>query len=239
MIRLAITGSLGRMGQSIYRLAKSDNNFDIVALLERKEHPDIGKTIDGIDVTSHLEELKNADVLIDFTSPESTTKNVSFCAQNNIKIIIGTTGLAQSDIKTIENAASKTGIVFSSNMSVGVNIVFKMAEELSQRTGNNYKVRITEAHHIHKKDAPSGTAKTLANYIEKENAKKVDSIDSIREGEIIGDHDVVFESDVDTITVRHHAKTRDIFSQGSLVAAKFIINHKTGLFNMHDVLGIK
>ncbi|MDD3375606.1 MAG: 4-hydroxy-tetrahydrodipicolinate reductase [Candidatus Omnitrophica bacterium] len=239
MIRLAITGSLGRMGQSIYRLAKNDGNFDIVALLERKDHPDMGKTIDGIDVTSHLEDLKDADVLIDFTSPESTIANVSFCANNNVKIVIGTTGLTEKDISTIENAASKTGIVFSSNMSIGVNILFKMAEELSLRAGNNYKVRITEAHHVHKKDAPSGTAKTLAQYIKKVNLREIDNIDSIREGEIIGDHDVIFESDVDIIRISHHAKTRDIFSQGSLVAAKFIVEHKTGLFNMHDVLGIK
>ncbi|MDP8264269.1 MAG: 4-hydroxy-tetrahydrodipicolinate reductase [Candidatus Aceula lacicola] len=239
MIRLAITGSLGRMGQSIYRFAKEDKDFDIVALLEKKDHPDIGKVVDGIDVTSHLDDLKNADILIDFTLPESTMTNVSFCAENNIKMVIGTTGLSESGIKTIENAASKTAIVFSSNMSVGVNIVFKMAEELSSRTGSEYKVRITEAHHIHKKDAPSGTAKTLAQYVEKSNAKKVDDFNSVREGEIVGDHDVIFESDVDVITISHHAKTRDIFVQGSLVAAKFIMNHKTGLFNMHDVLGIK
>ena len=130
MIRLAIIGSLGRMGQSIYRFAKEDKDFDIVALLEKKDHPDIGKVVDGIDVTSHLDDLKNADILIDFTLPESTMTNVSFCAENNIKMVIGTTGLSESGIKTYED------VMFLK--SLGVNCVligetFMDAEDIAAK----------------------------------------------------------------------------------------------------------
>src|SRR6185503_14071195 len=118
----------------------------------------------------------------------------------------------------------------------GVNILFQMAKEVAAKTGNAYSVKIVEAHHIHKKDAPSGTAKTLAQMVQEGSGIKVTDIQSIREGEIIGDHDVVFESDSDKLTLRHHAKTRDIFAKGALVAAKFLAKKKSGLFNMQDVL---
>ncbi len=123
-------------------------------------------------------------------------------------------------------------------MSVGVNIVFGLIRRASQITGKNYDLRLTETHHVHKKDAPSGTAKTMAEIAEQFSKTKVKDIESIREGEVIGDHTISFESPVDLITIHHHAKTRDIFAEGSLVAAKFLSKKKKGLFNMQDVLGL-
>lgn len=239
MIKLAITGCCGRMGQRIYALAKNDKNFSIVALLDRSDHPDMGKVVDGLTITSDLSILKKADVLIDFTLPEPTEQNLEACLKSKTKIVIGTTGLSDLQLKKIKAAAKKVPIVQSTNMSVGVNVLFKLTKLLSEKTGSNYNVRIVEAHHIHKKDAPSGTAKTLAQVIEKAKKITVSDIQSIREGEIVGDHDVIFESDVDTITLSHHAKTRDIFAEGALVAAKFITKKKTGLYTMQDVLNLK
>ena len=239
MIKLAITGCCGRMGQRILTLAKKDKDFSVVALFEREGHPDIDKIIDGVKIASDLSLLKGADVFIDFTLPEPTERNVEACLKTKTKMVIGTTGLAKDQCKKIEKASHKIAIVQSANMSVGVNIFFKLAKLLGEKTGPNYNVRIVEAHHIHKKDAPSGTAKTLAQIIESAKGIKITDIQSIREGEIVGDHDVIFQSDVDIITIRHHAKTRDIFAEGALVAAKFVSKKKSGLYDTQDVLGLK
>jgi 4-hydroxy-tetrahydrodipicolinate reductase len=123
-------------------------------------------------------------------------------------------------------------------MSVGVNLVFALIKRTAQVTGKNYAMTLTETHHVHKKDAPSGTAKTMAEVAAQFSKAKVKNIESLREGEVIGDHTIYFESPVDLISIHHHAKTRDIFAEGSLVAAKFLGKKKTGLFNMQDVLGL-
>ena len=154
-------------------------------------------------------------------------------------MVIGTTGLNKAQIAQIKKASSKIGIVFSSNMSVGVNLVFGLIRQAAKITGKDYGITLTETHHIHKKDAPSGTAKTMAEVAQQHSKSKVKDIASIREGEVIGDHTIFFESPVDLISIHHHAKTRDIFAEGSLVAAKFLSKKKKGLFNMQDVLGVK
>jgi len=154
-------------------------------------------------------------------------------------MVIGTTGLTKAQITQIKKASSKIAIVFSSNMSVGVNLVFGLIRQAAQITGKGYSIALSETHHVHKKDAPSGTAKTMAEIAQTHAKAKVVDIASIREGEVIGDHTINFESPVDKISIAHHAKTRDIFAEGSLVAAKFLSKKKKGLFNMQDVLGLK
>ncbi len=238
MIKLAISGCQGRMGARIVTLAQADNKFKITTLLEHANHPDLNKEINGVKIASNASALKGAGVLIEFTAPDATMIHLEECVKQKVKMVIGTTGLSEAQIKKIKQASRKIPIVFSSNMSVGVNLLFKLASELAAKTAGNYKVKIVEAHHVHKKDTPSGTAKTIAQVIEAASGKKVTDVESIREGEIIGNHDVTFESEVDTITIGHHAKTRDIFVQGSLVAAKFVAKKKSGLFNMQDVLGL-
>ncbi len=227
------------MGTRIAALAGADNNLKVTVLLENQGNPSIGTKVNGITVSSDASAIKDADVLIEFTSPEATLSHLAECVKQNKKMVIGTTGLSPEQIKTIEAAAKKIPIVFSSNMSVGVNLFFKVAGQVAEKTGSSYTMKIVEAHHVHKKDAPSGTAKTLAQIVEKASKNKVADIKSIREGEIIGDHDIIFESDVDTITIRHHANTRDIFAKGALVAAKFLAAKKSGLYDMLDVLGLK
>lgn len=238
MINLAISGCLGRMGQRITALARADKDFKITCLLENPSHPEINQKIEGLNIASSPEALNGSDVLIEFTSPEATLNHLEACVKHNVKMVIGTTGLTGEQKVHIERAAKKIPIVFSANMSIGVNIMFKLAAMLAQAAPSDYSVQMTEAHHIHKKDAPSGTAKTIAEIIEKNSSHKVGEIQSIREGEIVGDHKIVFESGEDVITLDHHAKNRDIFVKGALVAAKFLAHKKTGFFNMQDVLKI-
>ncbi|MDE2009397.1 MAG: 4-hydroxy-tetrahydrodipicolinate reductase [Candidatus Omnitrophica bacterium] len=239
MIKLAVSGCCGRMGQSITALALNDKDFKIWALLENPERLDTPEKICNMVVSTDARVLKGAHVLIEFTSPEATMGHVKFCQQNRINMVIGTTGLTQPQMAQIKKASSKIAIVFSSNMSVGVNLVFGLIRQTAQITGKNYTMVLSETHHVHKKDAPSGTAKTMAQIAEQHSKNKVKEIASIREGEVIGEHTITFESPVDLISIRHHAKTRDIFAQGALVAAKFLSKKKKGLFNMQDVLGLK
>ncbi len=239
MIKLGVSGCQGRMGQSIRRLALEDKAFELTTLLEHKAHPKANETVHNIAISTDNASLnKDTDVLIEFTLPEGTIENLKACVQYGVKMVIGTTGFTPEQIKAIEDASKKIPIVFASNMSVGVNILFKLTQMVAEKTGESYSINMTEAHHIHKKDAPSGTAKTLAEIAEASSGQKVENIDSIREGEIIGDHDVVFESAEDIIKISHHAKNRDIFAKGALVAAKFLANKEKGLFNMQDVLGL-
>lgn len=236
MNNLAVTGCQGRMGKRIVALAIMEGFFEISTLLEKEGCVDGNGSMNGIPISTSHTSMEGCDVMIDFTSPDGTMENLRYCKSHGINMVIGTTGFSETQEKEIAKAAETIAIVFSSNMSVGVNIMFKVVELLSQATPKSYSVHMTEAHHIHKKDAPSGTAKTLATCVKSVSPKEVYHIESIREGEIVGDHELTFESEEDTITIKHHAKNRDIFARGALVAAKFLMNEDTGLFSMRDVL---
>ncbi|MFC1754877.1 4-hydroxy-tetrahydrodipicolinate reductase [Thermoproteota archaeon] len=239
MIKLAISGCCGKMGARILNFALEDKNFQVTCLLERKGHDSIGKKSAGLEITDDIEKIRDSDILIEFTSPESTVIHLEVCVKNGKAIVIGTTGLSEEQLGIIKLASEKIAVVFSPNMSVGVNLLFSLLKEASRKLSNDYKVAITEAHHVHKKDAPSGTAKKLAQIIKDNGSQKVGDIKSIREGEITGDHDICFESQEDIIRLSHSAKTRDIFAKGSLVAAKFVSEKKSGLFDMQNVLNKK
>ncbi len=238
MIKLAVSGALGRMGGRITDLAFEDKDFQVTVLLERSDHPEIHRKIHNLSISKDPAALKAADVLIEFTSPQATLEHLEACGQHQVKMVVGTTGFSEDQIAEIQKASQKLPIVLSSNMSVGVNCLFQLTQEAARKLGGDYQIKIVEAHHVHKKDAPSGTAKTIAQIIEGASGRKVTDIQSIREGETIGDHKVIFESSVDTITISHQAKTRDIFAKGALLAAKFITTQKKGLFDMQDVLRI-
>ena len=239
MVKLAVSGCQGRMGQRICALSLKDKAFKLSALLEHAGRTDVPQKAHGVKIAFDSSALKGSDVLIEFTSPEATIEHLKACQKYGVNMVIGTTGLTKPQIAQIKKASSKIAIVFSSNMSVGVNLVFSLINRAGQITGKDYTINLTETHHIHKKDAPSGTAKTMADVAEAAAKTKVQNIESIREGEVIGDHTITFESDVDFISIRHNAKTRDIFAEGSLVAAKFLAKKSKGLYNMQDVLGLK
>ena len=236
MIKLAITGCQGRMGQRITELASQDKEFKIVALIESPDRPDVPEMSRGIRVSRDINAVKGADVLIDFTLPEPTMHNVKACIEHRVRMVIGTTGLSDAQRAEIRKASATIAVVQSTNMSVGVNLVFGLLKQMAGRL-KGYGVAISETHHVHKKDAPSGTAKTMAEVIEGVTGRKVTDIASVREGEVIGYHEVTFDSGVDTIRISHNAKTRDMFAEGALVAAKFLAKKDKGVFNMQEVLG--
>jgi 4-hydroxy-tetrahydrodipicolinate reductase len=237
MIKLAITGCQGRMGQRITELAAQDKEFQIVALIESPHREDVPEMSHGVKIVRNIDAIKGADVLIDFTLPEPTMKNLEACLKHRVRMIIGTTGLSDEQRFEVKKASQSIAVVQSTNMSVGVNLVFGLLKQMALAL-KGYGVAMTETHHVHKKDAPSGTAKTMAEVIENVTAKKVTDIASVREGEVIGYHEVTFDGAVDTIKISHNAKTRDMFAEGALLAAKFLANKEKGIFNMQEVLGL-
>ncbi|MBF0620077.1 MAG: 4-hydroxy-tetrahydrodipicolinate reductase [Candidatus Omnitrophica bacterium] len=237
MIKVAIVGCQGRMGQRLCALASEHKDLQLVALVESPDRPDVPESAYGVKISKDIAAIKGADVLIDFTVPDATMKNLKACLQYRVRMVVGTTGFTAEQDDVIQEASRRLGIVRSSNMAVGVNVLFgllrKMAEALK-----GYGVSITETHHIHKLDAPSGTAKTLGEIVQNASSMQHIPIESVREGEVVGYHQVTFESPVDTIKISHNAKTRDMFAEGALVAAKFVAYKDNGLYNMQEVLGL-
>ncbi len=226
MIKIAVTGSNGRMGKRIIALAERDKEIDVVSKF------DVG--------TDAEPQILRCDIIIEFTSPQATVEHVKIAEKLKKGAVIGTTGLAVEQTDIVKKAAENIPIVMAPNMSIGVNLLFKLCQDAARVLPGDYKIKMMEAHHVHKKDAPSGTAKKLAELVSterKEAASKI-PIKSIREGEIVGDHRVIFDSEMERIELFHSAKTRDTFAAGALKAAKFLSGKKSGLYTMRNVLGI-
>lgn len=236
MIKIAVSGAAGRMGTRIIQLANKDKDLKLVSALEREGHPRIGNSIADVKISDDPKELENADCLIEFTTPQATVNHVGAAVKSKKPMVIGTTGLSDEEKSKVKEASGSIPIVFSPNMSIGVNVLFKLVKEAAAKLDREYTVNITEAHHTHKKDAPSGTAKRIAEMIKEASGKEVSDIKSIREGEIVGDHKVIFDSHLDSLELSHSAKTRDIFAKGALEAAKWIVRKSPGLYTMQDVL---
>jgi len=238
MIKIGISGFCGRMGSRIFELAKKDTDLKVVFGLEVKNHKDIGNAKDKVIITDNPDEIKNCDCLVEFSTPQATIEHLDYLVKFKKCAVIGTTGLNQSEIEKIKLASKTIPILFSPNTSVGVNLLFKLVD-ISSSILKDYKVYIKEAHHIHKKDAPSGTAKKILEII-KEKGFNIDikDIEAKREGEIVGDHKIIFESEFDKLEIFHSAKTRDIFAKGALLAVKWIVNKKPKLYSMEEVLGL-
>jgi len=222
-VRVALIGARGQMGQTILGLAKEDPNINIVA------QSDIDDSIG--------EALKNCDVAIDFSNA-SAIEEVCHAAQDNRKpLVIGTTGHSPEQRKSIETLSKSLPIVFASNFSVGVNALFALTKRAAEILGSEFKVKIVETHHTKKKDAPSGTAKTLSEILEAELSMKV-PIQSIREGDVVGEHTVTFVGPGEHLVLTHRAASREIFARGALRAAEWVVDKAPGLYSMQDVLGI-
>ncbi len=255
-INLAITGCLGRMGQQLIKSSKSNNNFKIVALTESKT---INKKISGIKLDINTNEaFKKADVIIDFTIPKCTLEILKIASKLKKRIVIGTTGFTQNEERTIKKYAKKIPILKAGNMSLGVNLLMYLTEIVSGSLGDNYLSKVLEVHHKHKKDHPSGTALMLGNgiangknknlynligkkFLNKKSfpfGKKI-NFNSIRKGEVIGEHEVSFSSGKEIIKLNHEAFDRALYSDGALSAAKWLSNKKAGLYSMRDLLNFK
>ena len=225
MIKIAVAGSHGKMGKRIIDLAEKDKGLDIVSKF------DIGVPAEP--------EIEKCDILIEFTAPQATVEHVKIAAKLKKGVVIGTTGLSKEDNDAIQEASRHIPILISPNMSVGVNLLFKLCQDAARILSQDYKVSIREVHHIHKKDSPSGTAKRLRDVVAKERGVSADiPIEAVREGEVVGEHKVIFESGEELIELFHSAKSRDTFARGALSAAKFLAGKKSGVYNMRDVLGI-
>jgi 4-hydroxy-tetrahydrodipicolinate reductase len=234
IIRLGISGACGKMGSRLLRLASEDKEFKVIFGLEHQEHKQCGKEFLGIKITSDPKLIEQIDVLIEFSTPLATLEHLNFCIEYKKPMVIGTTGFSTQEKEILSSSSRYIPILLSPNMSLGVNLLFDLVKEAA-RILRGYKINIIEAHHIHKKDAPSGTAKRLASLIEEFSSQKI-NIESIREDEIIGDHEVIFDSPWDKIKLSHSAKTRDIFAKGALRAAKWILKKPPGFYDIKDML---
>lgn len=238
MVKIIISGICGRMGRRILALARDDEELDIICGLESSGHPDLGKVIDGVEVTADCDRIAGADCVIEFSSPQATIEHLPWAGRYGRPVVIGTTGFNPGELELISGYGSKIPIVFSPNMSVGVNLLFDLILKAGGLLGS-YDVKVEEAHHIHKKDAPSGTAKRIVEILSARGFSIEDKdVFSLREDEIVGDHKVIFESDFDRIELVHHAKTRDIFAQGALLAGKWVLNRPSKIYSMKEVLSI-
>ena len=252
-INLAITGCMGRMGQQLIKSSKSNNNFKLVTLTENRI---INKKFNGIKPEPNNEiAFEKTDIIIDFTIPKCTIEVLKIASKLNKRVVIGTTGFTQKEDKIIKKYSKKIPILKAGNMSLGVNLLMYLTEIASKSLGDNYLSKIFEIHHKHKKDYPSGTAlmlgkgiadgknKDLFNligkkFLNKKNfpyGKKI-NFNSIRKGEIIGEHEVMFSSGKETISLNHEASDRTLYSDGALTAAKWLMQKKSGLYSMRDLL---
>jgi 4-hydroxy-tetrahydrodipicolinate reductase len=255
-INLAITGCLGRMGQQLIKSSKSNKNFQLVSLTESNL---IKKKIAGIKLDLNTDQaFKKIDVIIDFTVPKCTLAVLKIASKLKKKIVIGTTGFTQKEEGLIKDYSKRIPILKAGNMSLGVNLLMYLTEIASGSLGEDYLSKIFETHHKHKKDHPSGTAlmlgKGIANgkkgkllnlmgkkFLNKKSfpyGKKI-NFNSIRKGEIIGEHEVKFSSGKEIITLNHEAFDRALYSEGALTAAKWLSNKKNGLYSMRDLLNFK
>ena len=247
MLRIAISGIAGKMGTRIGVLASQDKNIEIAGALEFSKSPAIGKDIGeilaiaktGKKVESDFSKIAGScDVLIEFTSPSATLEHLGAAVKNKKAMVIGTTNLSPEEVNRIKDASTKIPVVFSPNMSIGANLMFRITEEIAKALGSDYQVEIVEAHHDQKKDAPSGTAKRLGEAVSKVKGK-MPPMHSIRLGDIVGDHTVIFAGKGERIELTHRAHSRDAFAKGGLDAAKFLIGKKPGFYTMEDVIGVK
>ena len=267
MIRIAVAGAAGRMGSRIAALSRDYEGLKLAGAFERSGHKDTGKDIGmiiGIGETGVLlaeypaDIIDDADVIISFTTVEASLEHLRLAARKGKAIIIGTTGFTKDGLKEVSRLTKKIPCVMASNMSMGVNLLLKVLQDVARTLGDSYDIEIIEAHHRMKKDAPSGTALKMAQAVATalnrnldkvavygrkgitgERTAKEIGIQVIRAGDIVGEHTVIFGGLGERIEITHKASSRDTFARGALRAALWIHNKPAGLYDMQDVLGLK
>ena len=222
-IRLTIIGAAGRMGRTVADLARKDPEIQIGALC------DLGDSIESA--------IKNCDVAIDFSQADSLEEICRAALRHYKPLVVGTTGHSPQQRNLLEETAKAVAIVLASNFSVGVNVLFWLTRKTAELLGSGFEPEIIETHHKMKKDAPSGTAKTLGEILKTQRNSEI-PIQSIREGDVVGEHTVIFSGSGERLELTHRAGDRGIFAAGALRAAKWIINKPPGVYSMQDVLGL-
>ena len=255
-INLAITGCMGRMGQQLIRSAKKNKNFNLVSLTENRK---LNKKIIGIRPEfNSINAFKKAHVIVDFTVPKSTIEIIKIASKQKKRVVIGTTGFTKKEENIIKKISKKIPILKAGNMSLGVNLLMYLTEIASKSLGKKFLSKVYEVHHKHKKDYPSGTALMLGKgiadgknknfynlignkYLNKKSFPYGNKINfnSIRKGKVIGEHEVTFSSGKEIVTLNHESFDRALYSEGALIAAKWLINKKPGLYSMRDLLNFK
>ena len=265
-IRVAIAGASGRMGQMLIEAVRASGDCQLAGALDRADSPALGQDAgafagwaSGVPVQAALDAgLQNAQVLIDFTRPEATLAHLAACRRLGVALVIGTTGFTDAQKADIAAAAQDIAIVMAPNMSVGVNVTFKLLEMAAKALSTGYDIEIIEAHHRHKVDAPSGTALKMGEVIADalgrdlkdcavyerhghtgERDPSTIGFAAIRGGDIVGDHTVLFAGVGERIEISHKSSNRAGYAQGSLRAVRFLAGRRSGLFDMADVLGLK
>ena len=265
-IRFALVGSTGRMGRTLIEAVLKAEDAELVAAIDQAGSPFIGKDAGeligspcGVAVSTDLEAgLAKADCLIDFTRPEGTLVHLELCRKHKVSLVIGTTGFTAEGKKQIEAASKEIPIVFAPNMAVGVNAVFKLLDVAARILNEGYDVEVIEAHHRHKVDAPSGTALRMGEVVAAALGRTLEEdaiygreghtgerpasqigVSTIRGGDIVGDHTVLFAGTGERIEITHKSASRMSYALGSLKAARFMRGKASGLFDMQDVLGLK
>lgn len=267
MTRIGVAGAAGKMGSRITALSREYEGLRLAGAFERKGHKDIGRDIgtiagageSGIRLSDDINEIINGvDLIIDFTSVESTKENLRAASSAGKAMVIGTTGFSKDDMKELGPLVKGIPCVMASNMSMGVNLLLKVLQDITGVLGDDYDIEIVEAHHRLKKDAPSGTALKMAQvladaagrnleevavYARKgligERRKKEIGIQTLRAGDIVGEHTVIFGGLGERIEITHKASSRDTFARGALRAALWLAGKPAGLYDMQDVLGLK
>lgn len=269
MIKAVVTGAAGRMGSRIINVLSGSEGIRLSGAVERKGHSLLGQDACGPaglpagGVLTVISEdlsgaLKSGDVLIDFTYPEASLEHLKTCAELGKPLVIGSTGFKAEQLAEVNKYVQKVPCVLSPNMSIGVNLCFKVLAEIAKTIGEDYDMEIVEAHHRMKKDAPSGTAVKMAQVIAAavnrnieevgvyarkgmigERSRKEIGIQTLRAGDIVGEHTVMFAGKGERIEITHRAHSRDTFAAGAVRAAKWVVGKKPGLYDMQDVLGLK
>lgn len=264
--RIAVAGASGRMGRMLIEAVLQAGDCRLTGALDRPDSPALGQDAaafagvdSGVRISADLDAgLSGADVLIDFTRPEGTLAHLAACERLGVQMVIGTTGFSDSDKDRIAQAGQRIGVVMAPNMSVGVNVVLRLLDVAARVLHEGYDIEVIEAHHRHKVDAPSGTAlkmgevlaqalgrdlKDCAVYaregITGERDPSTIGFATVRGGDIVGDHTVLFAGTGERIEITHRSASRTTYAQGSLRAVRFLAQHPTGLYGMDDVLGLR
>ncbi|MCA0324175.1 MAG: 4-hydroxy-tetrahydrodipicolinate reductase [Proteobacteria bacterium] len=264
--RVAVAGATGRMGQMLIEALRASGDCQLSGALDRADSPALGQDAGagigqatGVSVTADLDAgLRGAQVLIDFTRPEATLAHLAACRRHGVALVIGTTGFSEAGKAEIRAAAEDIAIVMAPNMSVGVNVTFKLLEMAAKALSTGYDIEVIEAHHRHKVDAPSGTALKMGEVLAEALGRDLKDcavyerhghtgerdpssigFATIRGGDIVGEHTVLFAGTGERIEISHKSSSRAGYAQGSLRAVRFLAGRPPGLYDMADVLGLR
>jgi len=262
-IKLVVVGAAGRMGRRIIAMGMESGRFELAGAVDAASHPEAGKDagvlagVGALGVHVGADWPSGADVVIDFSLPQAADATMAWCASNTVPLVMGTTGLSDAHKASLQAAAKKTAVVYATNMSVGMNALFALVGKAAAMLGDAYDIEIIEQHHRFKKDAPSGSAITLAENICEATGRDVKTalvhgrggvsprkpgeigMHAVRAGDITGIHSVMYGTLGEVVTLSHTAHSRDTFVQGALRAAEWLMDRGSGFYSMRDVLGIE